>query len=32
MPAKEESRPKGRRQHLGIPYLTLRVFLMMHGV
>jgi hypothetical protein len=32
IPAKEHSRRKGRRQHLGITHLTLRVFLMMHGM
>jgi hypothetical protein len=32
IPAKEASRCKGRCQHLGITHLTLRVFLMMHGV
>jgi hypothetical protein len=32
IPTKEERRRKGRRQHLGSAHLTLRVFVMLHGV
>jgi hypothetical protein len=32
IPAQEKCRRKGRRQHFSIPHLTLRVFLMTHGM